>query len=438
MDIGGCIKLNITYEEIADPAFWNMSVDLKEETQPPFSTFEDVTNIISESTPNSTRKKRNWAVNHYKDWLYKRSQVDSSLPAQKPIEHLTIDELNRTIPLFILDIKDTKGQPFRGKTMFELVLCLQQHINSMLVDDIYKFLSDHRFRVIRNTLDGKMKKSAKENPNSTKSTSVDIISNEMEEKLWKEEHLKVNTPDSLITTLIFLLGLNFAIRGGSEHINLTTDNFTLVDNENEKYLQYNESTSKTNQGGIKHMKKNSKSVRAYPTQDANKDVIEVYKRYISLRPIDATNRLYLRPLCLSNSSAWFSKQHLGIHQITKRIKLLCQNAGFQGKFTAHSLRATAATRLYTSGADEQLICERTGHTSNAVRAYKRTSDEQQAAVSAVVQGEASSIIPAPKVPTTESVSKTCTITSATQMNRASASGTTYMIFGGTFSSCNFN
>ena len=44
----------------------------------------------------------------------------------------------------------------------------------------------------------------------------------------------------------------------------------------------------------------------------------------------------------------------------------------------HSLRATAATRLYQSGIDEQLVMERTGHRSlEGVRSYKRTSDTQR-------------------------------------------------------------
>ena len=44
---------------------------------------------------------------------------------------------------------------------------------------------------------------------------------------------------------------------------------------------------------------------------------------------------------------------------------MCKEAGLQGFFTNHSWRATAATRMYESGLDEQLIMERTGHTSVA-------------------------------------------------------------------------
>jgi hypothetical protein len=69
------------------------------------------------------------------------------------------------------------------------------------------------------------------------------------------------------------------------------------------------------------------------------------------------------------------------------VAKLCERAGFTGNFSNHSLRATAATRLYASGLDEQLISEKTGHRSNAVQAYKRTSEAQMLAVSDIVQSK---------------------------------------------------
>ena len=38
--------------------------------------------------------------------------------------------------------------------------------------------------------------------------------------------------------------------------------------------------------------------------------------------------------------------------------------------------ASTATHLYEKGVDEQLICEKTGHRSVAVRGYKCTSSNQ--------------------------------------------------------------
>ena len=42
--------------------------------------------------------------------------------------------------------------------------------------------------------------------------------------------------------------------------------------------------------------------------------------------------------------------------------------------------------MYEGGLDEQLICEKTGHRSIAVRSYKRTSNRQMKQVSDVLYG----------------------------------------------------
>ena len=64
---------------------------------------------------------------------------------------------------------------------------------------------------------------------------------------------------------------------------------------------------------------------------------------------------------------------------------VCKAAGIVGFKTNHSLIATAATRLYQSGVDEQLIMEKTGHRSlEGVCSYKRTSTEQREALSDIM------------------------------------------------------
>ena len=72
----------------------------------------------------------------------------------------------------------------------------------------------------------------------------------------------------------------------------------------------------------------------------------------------------------------------GFNELSKVVGRLCNDGGLFGYYTNHSLRATAASRLYARRVDEQLIMERTGHSSVAgVRSYKRTTSEQKENVS---------------------------------------------------------
>ena len=68
------------------------------------------------------------------------------------------------------------------------------------------------------------------------------------------------------------------------------------------------------------------------------------------------------------------------------VKRLCSAAGITRQKTNHSLCATAATRLFQKGIDEQLVMKVTGHRSiDGVRAYKQPSIEQIKEISGVLQ-----------------------------------------------------
>ncbi|XP_077862683.1 uncharacterized protein LOC144344678 [Saccoglossus kowalevskii] len=94
-------------------------------------------------------------------------------------------------------------------------------------------------------------------------------------------------------------------------------------------------------------------------------------------------------------------------------------AGIKGYHTGHSGKVTQATTLFRQNFDEQLIAERTGHSSLAIRSYKRTSNEQTKAVSDALQP------PKPKeakthdistTPTDEDKSNTTVITDSSQVS----------------------
>ena len=72
--------------------------------------------------------------------------------------------------------------------------------------------------------------------------------------------------------------------------------------------------------------------------------------------------------------------------MVKRRCEICQKAGIEGRFTNHSLRATSACKMYQSKILEQVIKEITGHKSDCVWIYKRTSDVIHQEASATISG----------------------------------------------------
>ena len=80
--------------------------------------------------------------------------------------------------------------------------------------------------------------------------------------------------------------------------------------------------------------------------------------------------LYLKPLAKPTEQCWYHKIPVGHITLQQTVRRLCVAAGIEGNFTNQSLHATSATRLFEAKVDEQLIMQRTGHSSNAVRTYK--------------------------------------------------------------------
>ncbi len=138
------------------------------------------------------------------------------------------------------------------------------------------------------------------------------------------------------------------------------------------------------------MKATGKILRCYPFVNLNRCLVSLFKKYVAARPVKnvkCSQDFYLQPLAKFNAEGiGYSCQPLGIHKIESAIKNLYLEAGIKGKRTNHSLHATSATRLYEAELDEQLIQERTGHRSSAVRGYKRTSTNLQKKVCNTLYG----------------------------------------------------
>ena len=154
------------------------------------------------------------------------------------------------------------------------------------------------------------------------------------------------------------------------------------------FLRYTEDIGlKTNKGGIKQQKLDPKIVDIFPIVGSYRCPVRIIGMYLSLLPENRTcNTFYLQPLRNYTPECWYEDRPVGVNKLQKVVKNLCEKGGLPGYYTNHSLRATAATRLYHNNCDEQVIQEITGHRSLAVRSYKRTCQGQRKLASNCVNG----------------------------------------------------
>lgn len=208
-----------------------------------------------------------------------------------------------------------------------------------------------------------------------------VITDETEERLWSENVLGSDTPQKLLDTLVYCLGLNLALRSGKEHRSLQPEMLCLMkEPSGMQYLLYTEWGSKNHTGGLTERKVKNKSVKVFAnTKCPERCVVRLYDKYMALRPEGAPSDVfYLRPLDKPRPGCWYTRKPVGHNPLSQTVKKLLENVGVQGYYTNHSLRRTCATRLYQHGADEQQIMAVTGHRSkDGVRNYKEPSLDQQ-------------------------------------------------------------
>ena len=340
-----------------------------------------------------SKLKINWAMNLYDQWRsYRMSQQNV------PDEILRCDmnllgqfskgDLSFVLCRFIREVKKMDGSDFPPNTIRELIVMIQMYLHQNNV--FWKLYDDVEFVHLKNVVDNTMKERHGMGLGVRKCS--DIITLSQEEKLFNSGTLGDANPLQLLRTVIYMIGLHCALRGGVEHNNLCrpgcNSQFSIdYDTFGRERLVYKEDPlQKTNQGGLMARKCN-KVVNVYAASRRDRCPIFHFKKYLGLLPQSKScKKLYLR--CKKNAmpSVWYCDQPYGVNKLKSTVREICKEAGIEGHFTNHSLRATCASRMYDKNIPEQMIKEVTGHKSECVRLYKRTSDELRKEASNIVSG----------------------------------------------------
>ena len=309
-------------------------------------------------------------------------------------DHETINEADFMFAMcrFITEIRKMNGDQFPAKTLYEVVLCVQFYLESVGI--VWKLLGDDKFSDLRFTLDNVMKERCSQVVTCTPTCKADVLTAVDQDILWSMGILGVDNPDQLLNTVLFTIGLSCALRAGKEHRNLRSIPFNSqfswhVSDDGYYYIKYTEDVqSKTNRGGLKHRKVMPKTVNIHPIESSHRCPVQILGKYFALLPENRTcQSLYLQPKKKFTPNNWYLDRPVGVNKLQSVVRDVCGKAGLPGHYTNHSLQATAATRLYHSNFDEQIIQEVTGHRSIAVREYKRTSSSQLKRASNCIMGD---------------------------------------------------
>lgn len=225
--------------------------------------------------------------------------------------------------------------------------------------DIFKDLAFQDFRA---ALDSEMKRLQSEGLGSKKRQAEPLTECE-EENLWSTGQLGHHSPQQLVDTMLFMCGVYFAL-SGQEHraLRFKPPQIELVKKPGERsFLRYTEDVSKNNPGGLKGRKHKAKVVVHHENlENPNRCFVNLFNLYQQKCPHNRpAHAFYLKPLKKPTDQCWYTILPIGHNTLAGTVARMCAAAGIKGYKTNHSLRATAATRLYQAGVDEQLIMEKT-------------------------------------------------------------------------------
>ena len=362
-------------------------------------TKEKVVEARKGGIPQKTQDQNKWVANLWCEGAQNRLRVPFVEEEERQYELLedfckmSTQAMNFWLAKFILEVRRRDGKSYSGETLYQVCRGLLRLLKEADRAEV-NILSNPVFCQFRASLDARMKELKATGQHKVKRAQV--ITEEQENCLWEKDLLGDQKPQQLLDTLIFYIGLSFALQSGLEHRRLRfyPSQIQVVEPESVRsYIMCTEDVSKTNKGGIAHRRREPKQVIQYANEvHPERCLIRLYKLYVSKCPLDRPNEaFYLKPLARPTNACWYQKTPVGHNILQKTVRRLCESAGFDGHFTNHSLRATIATRLFEAKVDEQLIMHRTGHTSTAVRSYKRVGEKLRAVTSDVLNGRANTM-----------------------------------------------
>ena len=125
-------------------------------------------------------------------------------------------DLCYSLSRFVGEVKKIDGSDYPPNTVRELVIMIQMYLHENCV--FRKLLDQVKFLILRNVVDNTMKEYHSAGLGVRRSS--DIITLDHENKLFNKCVLGSSSAEQLLKTIIYMVGLHCALRGGLERSKL--------------------------------------------------------------------------------------------------------------------------------------------------------------------------------------------------------------------------
>ena len=171
------------------------------------------------------------------------------------LEDMPVGDLIYALIRFIHEVHKVDGTNYPSETLYSMIMMIQGFL--MTRGKEFCFLEDICLKGVKNSLDNCMKALAKQGYVQPRNQAIPITHKE-EDILWEKGILGDQTPEVLVNMLMYLLRIHFTLHGREEHKALKVGHFVQIrliydDDLDVKFLQYQPTQLKNNQGGIKDL-----------------------------------------------------------------------------------------------------------------------------------------------------------------------------------------
>lgn len=177
----------------------------------------ELKNLKESAISVNTRNKAKWAMRLFESWQAERR-------IQKPVLEMINKEFNDRLSSFVTELKTLKGTNYKPNTLYEIIVSIQHHLRTN--DKFISLLDDADFSDLRVVLDAKMKELSKLGLGIIKNQAL-IITEEQENILWERNILGSANAQQLLDTMVYLVGLNFALQAAQESAHWRTFSIDL-------------------------------------------------------------------------------------------------------------------------------------------------------------------------------------------------------------------
>ena len=355
------------------------------------TSVEDQNKLAENSLNNNTAKSTKFWLNVYKSWANLRGKSET-------MSIYGVDELNIVLKQFFSEIRKKDGGEYEPDCLRVMQGALHRH----LIENNYpgNIMNDDSFRESRNVLEGKARK-LREMGMGKKPNACHSLSDEEEEVLWKSKKLGPYSPMSLLHTMWYYNTQYMGLRGCQEHTTMMLEDFEEhVSPNGVKYITFSESLTKTRQGGLRGMRRNTQPKMFFTGGERCPYLL--FQLYVSKRPVELRNsgRFYLTPKKnYAFSNEWYLIYPMGKNTISGIMRNIIAGTEIENtrkKITNHSGRKTLVRKLKAAGVPESSIIKVTGHTTTAgLSAYDPEDEGEFQMMSNAVQTKPIDIVHRP-------------------------------------------